>query len=226
MRTAPNHLIPMPMTVDPALTLAQWMSPAFPVGAFAFSHGLESAIDAGDVTDVDGLHHWLQALLVDGSGANDAIFLCHAYHASDADTLRDLTDLCCAFGASAGRVLETCEQGASFARTLRALSGIDLPDLPYPIAVGRAAALHGLPLDMTLRFFLQGFAANLVSAAIRRVPLGQTDGQKVLRDMLVLLETVAAQAPSQSLDELSAICFAADIAAMQHETLYSKTFRT
>lgn len=208
---------------DPALILAQWMSPAFPVGAFAFSHGLEAAIDDGRLTSPTEVEAWIKALLKDGSGQTDAVFLAHAYRGGD---VSDLADLCLGFCAAAGRVLETQEQGASFARTLRAMSDLDLPDLPYPLAVGRAAALQGLPLDMSLRFYLSGFTSNLISAAVRRVPLGQTDGQQMLSALHPVIEAVTARAMTLTLDDLAATCFAADIAAMQHETLYSKTFRT
>ncbi|MEP4197797.1 MAG: urease accessory protein UreF [Aliishimia sp.] len=214
------------MSTDPALILAQWMSPAFPVGAFAFSHGLEAVIEAGEVDTANALQEWLTALLQNGSAANDAVFVSHGYRAQTANDLKDLTDLCIGFCSSAGRVLETREQGASFARTLRKIDDHNLPDLPYPIAVGHAAALYGLPLPATLRFFLHGFVANLISAAVRRVPLGQTEGQRVLSALHPVIETTAESIQSKSLDDLTNTCFAADIAAMQHETLYSKTFRT
>ncbi len=211
------------MSTDPALILAQWMSPAFPVGAFAFSHGLEAAIEDGRLNSAAEVEDWLRALLEEGSGMTDAVFLAHAYRGAD---LPDLADLCLGFCAAAGRVLETQEQGASFTRTLREMQGLDLPDLPYPLAVGRAAALQGVPLALTLRFYLSGFTANLISAAVRRVPLGQTEGQAMLARLHEVIEAIAARAPDIALDDLSATCFAADIAAMQHETLYSKTFRT
>ena len=208
---------------DPALILAQWMSPAFPVGAFAFSHGLEAAIEDGRLSTAAEVEDWLRALLEKGSGQTDAVFLAEAYRGAD---LPDLANLCLGFCAAAGRVLETQEQGASFARTLREMHGLDLPDLPYPIAVGRAAALCAVPLELTLRFFLSGFTSNLISAAVRRIPLGQTEGQAMLARLHPAIEAVAARAPDLTLDDLSATCFAADIAAMQHEALYSKTFRT
>lgn len=211
------------MPTDPGLILAQWMSPAFPVGAFAFSHGLEAAIEDGRLSTAKEVAAWIEALLVDGSAQTDAVFLAHAYRGGD---LAALADLCLGFCAAAGRVLESTEQGASFARTLRHMSGLDLPDLPYPIAVGRAAALTGLPLDMSLRFYLHGFTSNLISAAVRRVPLGQTDGQQMLSALHPVIEAVSTRALTLTLDDLSATCFAADIAAMQHETLYSKTFRS
>ena len=214
------------MTTDPVLTLAQWFSPGFPVGAFAYSHGLEWAIEQGDITNAADLKTWLEALLDHGTGRNDAIFVATAYRTEDAGEIDALDALCLAFCAAQGRVTETRDQGAAFARTLRELGLDTLADHTYPVAVGLAAALSQLPLDMVLRFYLQAFAANLVSAAVRRVPLGQSDGQRVLAALQPTIENLARASLSLGPDDLHASTFAADIAAMQHETLHSKVFRT
>lgn len=216
----------IPMAADPALTLARWVSPGFPVGSFAYSHGLEWAIEAGDLASAAELQTWLEALLHHGTGRNDAIFIVSAYAAQEPVQLEALDALCLAFCAAQGRVTETREQGAAFARTLRAMGLEALAEHTYPVAVGRAAALKQLPLDLTLRFYLQAFAANLVSAAVRRVPLGQTDGQRVLAALQPGIEDLARESLTLGPDDLHASTFMADIAAMQHETLHSKVFRT
>lgn len=213
------------MTTDPALTLAQWFSPGFPVGAFAYSHGLEWAIEADAMTSATDLQIWLKALLEYGTGRNDAIFIVAAYSVTT-DELPALDGLCRAFCAAQGRITETVEQGAAFARTLRAMGTAEITDFTYPVAVGRAAALMSLPLDMTLRFYLQAFVANLVSAAVRRVPLGQSDGQRVLAALHPGIEALAAASLTRGTDELGSSTFMADIAAMRHETLHTKVFRT
>lgn len=214
------------MTTDPVLTLAQWFSPGFPVGAFAYSHGLEWAIEAGDLACAADLKAWLEALLQHGTGRNDAIFLVAGFAAQDAETLDALHELCLAFCSAQGRLTETREQGAAFARTLRAMGMAGLADHAYPVVVGHAAARRGLPLEMTLRFYLQAFAANLVSAAVRRLPLGQTDGQRVLAALQPGIETLARASLARTTDDLHGSAFMADIAAMRHETLHAKVFRT
>ncbi len=216
----------MPMTTDPVLTLAQWFSPGFPVGAFAYSHGLEWVIEQGDLASAADLEAWLEALLHHGTGRNDAIFLAAAWRAGDGAELDALHDLCRAFCTAQGRVTETLEQGAAFARTLRAMGAADLADYAYPVAVGRAAALKTLPLDLTLRFYLQAFAANLISAAVRRVPLGQSDGQRVLAALQPGIADLARASLTRTPDDLHASTFMADIAAMRHETLHARVFRT
>lgn len=215
------------MPTDPTtlLTLAQWLSPAFPVGGFSYSHGLEWAVDGGDVADVPGFQDWLSAVLKDGAGRNDAILLVAAYHA-EGDAVAPIDALARALAPSRERLTETAQQGAAFARTVSQIWPAALPDLTYPVAVGVAARAMGLPLAETLVFYLHGFASNLTSAAIRLIPLGQTDGQAVLAAVAPLCADIAAQAQRQTIDDLGASTFMADIASMKHETQYSRLFQS
>jgi urease accessory protein len=215
----------MIMSTDAVLTLAQWLSPGFPVGAYAYSHGLERVIDRGGMRDAGMLRLWLEDILVYGSGRADVILLAAAYQAEPDDlTMVDATAR--SFAASSERLTETCDQGAAFARTVDAIWATTLGTLTYPVALGRAARVRGLPLDLTARMYLHGFTANLISAAVRLVPLGQTEGQRLLSDLAPLIAKTAEEAITQPCDELASTCFAADIAAMHHETQYSKVFRT
>jgi len=215
------------MPTDPAslLTLAQWLSPAFPVGGFSYSHGLEWAVDVGDIRDADGFLDWLRAVLSDGAGRNDAILLVAGYHA-ETNALPEIDALARALAPSRERLIETSNQGAAFARTTRAIWPLSVPDLTYPVAVGAAARAMGLPLAEVLVFYLHGFASNLTSAAIRLIPLGQTDGQAVLAAVAPLCADIAAQAQIQTIDDLGASTFMADIASMKHETQYSRLFQS
>ncbi|WP_299624468.1 urease accessory protein UreF [uncultured Tateyamaria sp.] len=206
-----------------ALTLMQWLSPAFPVGAFAYSHGLEQAIADGAVKGADTLEAWLTALVTHGSGRADAILLAAAYRAEAPGTV-DATAR--AFAASAERLKETDLQGAAFCDAARAVWELDLDRLTYPVAVGAAARVMHIPLPDTLPLYLQAFAGNLVSVAQRALPLGQTDGQKVLAALTPHLTATATMAQSSTLDDLTSTSFAADIAAMRHETLQPRIFRT
>lgn len=206
-----------------ALTLMQWLSPAFPVGAFAYSHGLEQAVADGLVTDADSLRDWIAALLRDGSGWADAILLTVAYCADDP---KEVDAIARAFAASAERLKETDLQGAAFCDTARAVWDLPIAGLTYPVAVGAAARAMGIPLDETLPLYLHAFASNLVAAAQRLMKLGQTDGQKLLAALAADIETTAQNARLCTLDDLSANSFASDITAMRHETLTHRIFRT
>jgi len=205
--------------------LTQWLSPAFPVGAFSYSHGLEWAISVGEITDAGNLRDWLRDILEHGTGRNDAIFLAHAYRAS-AEALAEIAELAEAFNPAAERLLETSAQGAAFAKVVNAVWGDEMPPMPYPVAIGAAARAHGLPLPETTSLYLHAFLANLASAAVRFMPLGQSEGQAVVAALSTLIEPVVTEALAATLDDLGGSAFRADMAAMLHETLPTRIFRT
>lgn len=208
------------MSAADLLTLTQWLSPAFPVGAFAYSHGLEQAISDGDVRDAETLEAWLRLVLEQGSGAVDATLLCRALAGDEvADTAR-------ALAASRERLEETEKQGAAFVETANALYGEALPPMPLPVAVGVAARRLSLPPEQVAALYLHSFASNLVSAAVRFVPLGQSEGQQVLSRLHEVIESAAARAVETPLDQVGSAGFGADLAAMRHETLDVRIFKT
>jgi urease accessory protein len=215
----------MPTATDARLTLAQWLSPAYPTGGFAWSHGLETEVAEGRVTDQASFAAWLADVLEHGLGRTDAVLLAQAHRAT-AEELADLDAEARAFAPSAERLAETAEQGAAFARTTAAVWGLDLPPLTHPVAVGRAAALVGLPLSDTLALYLHAVAASLASAAQRLVPLGQTEAQAAVAQLAPLCARLAAEAAALTREDLSSAAWAADIAAMRHETLQPRLFRS
>jgi urease accessory protein len=217
------EMIPTPHLV----TLMQWLSPSYPVGGFSYSHGLEWAVEAGDVTDAAGFQAWLADVLEYGTGRNDAILLAAAYRAENEATLAHVDAIARALAPSSERLLETTAQGAAFVRTTADIWAMDIPALCYPVAVGRAAALIGVALEQVLPLYLHGFASNLTGAAMRLVPLGQTEGQRVLAAMTPLCDLLAQEAlAGAGLDDLGGCTVMADIAAMKHETQYTRLFRS
>ncbi|SFR46252.1 urease accessory protein [Yoonia tamlensis] len=211
------------MHIDHLLTLTQWLSPAYPVGAFAWSHGLERAVQRGDVSDSQSLQNWLSDVLTHGAGRSDAILLCVAHGAQD---VSEVADLAAVLAPSAERRMETMQQGAAFAATTRAVWGLDLPDMAYPVAVGRAAGLMGLPATQVAQVWLQCFASNLVQAAQRLMPLGQTEGQRILAALAPMCRDIGARAALSDLADIGSSGFAIDIASMQHETQSPRIFRS
>jgi urease accessory protein len=197
------------------LPLLIWLSPAFPVGAFAYSHGLEWAIEAGDIVDASSLQGWLVDLLEFGAPCSDAILFAAAFRAASAPdwpALIEINALAVALTASA----ERCR------RLDRAPDG----RIAYPVAVAAAASGHGLPLGASLEAFVLAQAANLISAALRLGPIGQTDGQKILAALLPRVRSSAHEAQTARLTDLGSCAFRSDIAAMRHETQYSRLFRS
>jgi urease accessory protein len=213
------------------LALFQYLSPGFPTGAFAYSHGLEWVIAAGGVEDAAGLEIWLADLIATGSGRIEAILLAAALR-PDADA-EALADWARALAGSGERLRETEETGAAFARAAAACGAGPARDLPLPVAVGLAAGRLGLPPALVVALHLQAFAANLAGAAVRLVPLGQSEGQAVLARlrptiMRVAAEAVAAVAAEEGLPlaALGTATFRAEMAAMHHETMEPRMFRT
>jgi urease accessory protein len=219
----------------PALyRLMAWLSPAFPTGAFSYSSGLEWAVQAGDVTDEDSLRAWLKVIMREGSGFCDAVFFTHAYRAAaqhDSAHLRETAELALAFASSKEKYLETTAQGRAFLDTVRAawpaeMFGQPDADIALPIAVARACAAHGIPEKPALACLLQAYTANLVSAGVRLIPLGQTQGQRLIAQLEPLVLATAERAASTSLDDTGSITLRADLASMRHETQYTRLFRS
>ena len=218
--------------------LLLWLSPAFPVGAFAYSHGIEWAYEAGDVTDAASLAAWLADLARFGAPHLDAALFAHAFRAAaaaDWPALDAVNELAVALAGSAERRLETTAQGAAFRLAARAawdcealarLSARDGEPLAYPVAVAAAAAGCGMALAHAAEAFVVGQFANLVSAATRLGIVGQTAGLKILVGILPELSTLAREAAGATLDDLGACALRSDIAAMRHETQYSRLFRS
>ena len=217
--------------------LLAWLSPAYPVGAFSYSSGLEWAVEAGDVHDAATLQDWLAVVIGQGGGFCDAVFLVHAHHAATAgdDTaLREAAELAAAFAPSKERHLETTAQGRAFVEATRAAwpcAALDRlvsvwDEIAYPVAVGVAAAGHGIAVAPSVAAYLQAIAANLVSAGVRLIPLGQTDGQRVMAALEGMVAVTAARALATPLDEVGSAAFRADLASMRHETQYTRLFRS
>jgi urease accessory protein len=248
MITIMRMIMPMPMHT-PTLTLTSmgevgtlplfvWLSPAFPVGAFAYSHGLEWAVEQGDVTDAQSAEAWIADCLEYGAGRNDAILLKCAFEAAlkkERAALREIAELAVALQPSEERRLEATGQGNAFIAAIKSAWWTDTldtlktawdGDVAYPIALGVAAAGHGLALRQTLDAFLLAFVSNIVSAVVRLGPIGQTDGQRIMASLLPRVKAIGAMAEDAMLADLGGAALRADIASMNHETQYTRLFRS
>ena len=221
---------------DPALyRLMTWLSPAYPVGAFSYSQGLEAAVSAGLIADAGSTCAWLEDLACSGSLWSDAVVFARAYDAAvrgNRDELADVTAFALAFQPTAELRFEAVEQGRAFlgvtrrAWTCVALDLLPEGDVPYPVAVATACAGHEIDRTAALGAFLHAAATNLVAAAIRLVPLGQTDGQRILAALETVLADAAVRAAEIRLDDLETACLMAEIQSMRHETQPVRLFRT
>jgi urease accessory protein len=215
-----------------------WLSPAYPVGAFSYSGGIEWAVETGDIKDAETLKRWLSVMIAEGGGFSDAVFFVYAHRAAcedDAVKLREVAELAAAFAPSKERHLETTAQGRAFIEATRA--AWDCPALErlaaawdgpvaYPVAVAVTAAGHGIAAEPALGAYLHAVAANLISAGVRLIPLGQTDGQRLLAAFEPIVAATSARALAIPLDQVGGAAFRADLAGMHHETQYTRLFRS
>ncbi len=236
MGTATTTIIMTMNMTDALFRLMTWLSPSYPVGGFSYSHGLEAAVEAGLVRDRASLTDWLAHILRHGSGLIDAVALAAAWRAADdLAALDELADLAGALKGSGELAMEAELQGAAFAKiTLAAWPSQTLERfverragraMPHAIVVGIACAAT-VPLEQAATAYLQGFTANLVSAAVRLVPLGQTDGQLALAALAPVVSEIAAQAQTATLDDIGTAAPMVDILSMIHETQYTRLFRS
>jgi urease accessory protein len=218
----------MTTTTDqrPLLHLLAWLSPGFPTGGFAYSHGLEWAVEAGDIRDADTLRDWLSDVVAHGSVRSDTILLRHAHrNASDPTALREIAALGLAATPSRERRDEALYQGRAFVLAVAPWAQVP-DDMPYAVAVGAAAAGTGVPEDDTAIAYVQAFVTNLISAAVRLVPLGQTAGLRVLAALEPAILATGEETKAASLDDPGGCAFRSDLAAMRHETQYTRLFRS
>ncbi len=209
-------------TSQQLLLLLNWMSPAFPIGAYAYSHGLEWAIDDEQVKTAADVERWISDVITHGSGWNDAVLFVQEFQN------QNVNDLALALCLSRERHLETTQLGAAF--QIAAAIFVDVKksegEIAYPVAAARACLAMNLNLQDALLAFLQGFSNSLISVAVRLVPIGQTAGLEIMRNLMGVVANTVARAQTATLDDLGSCTLLSDIAAMKHETQHSRIFRT
>ncbi len=219
------------LSTQALLRLMAWMSPAFPIGGFAYSGGLERAVHDRLVTAAPGLQGWLATILRHGSVWNDAVLLAEAWrqHESEAG-LAELSEFALALAGSAERHLETLSLGKAFVAAARAWPGAVfdcLPsDVPFPVAVGAVAAAHNVPLRDALAAYLHAALSQAVSAGIRLGACGQAEGVATLAALEHDILAAADRAAFATVDDIGTSCIQADIASLRHETQHSRLFRS
>ncbi|SHH95270.1 urease accessory protein UreF [Marivita hallyeonensis] len=213
---------PIPTRTDPILTLAQWLSPGFPVGAFAYSSGLEQAI-ADQLVTPTSLEDWLTDMLQDGTGYVDAILI---HVAATSDEVQHVDATARALCPSRERLLEVDALGSAFCQQLRANWGVQIDDVAYPVALGVGVRALSLPIETAVQMYLHAWVSTVVAASQRLMALGQTEAQRIVAALAPLCSDIARQTRESTLDDICSQSFAADIATMRHETLSPRIFRT
>lgn len=229
------------MNGDGLYRLMAWLSPAFPVGGFSYSHGIEAAVAAGLVCDRASLEAYVAAAVTHGAGRSDGMLFAAVWRSlteGDRDTFLWAAERAAAMRGTAELALECLSQGAAFLSTVRAswpaldlqvwqdvLADADCKPA-YPVAVAICAAASGVPLHTALLAYLQAFAASLITAGVKLVPLGQTDGQRVVASLESTIQEAADAAMACPLCDLGSAAPVIDLLSMRHETQYTRLFRS
>ena len=227
------------MARDPLYRLLAWLSPAYPIGAFSYSHGVETAVEEGLIKDRVSLVAWLDSVLRRGTGAVDGALFAAAWRAAGADdwpAFDAIAERAAAWRGTSEMALESRQQGGSFlsiTRTAWPQPALDKVherlegELALPVAVALAAAVHGIALEQALAGYLHAFTANLISAALRAVPLGQTDGQIALAALEAAVHDTSRTAVAvASLDDVGTATPLLDWCSLRHETQSTRLFRS
>ena len=201
--------------------LLSWFSPNFPIGSYNFSHGLEAAIDMNFVNDIVSLENWITYLISYGSGRNDSILLSNTYQG------KKINDLAFALCSSKERWVETKQLGNAFCKNINENWSFNIGNnLAYPVAVGKAGAFFKIPLEQLLITFIQSFVSNLVNVGIKHIPLGHSDGQKILIKLLPTIKELALNYKDYDIDDVGTSAFMSDLTSMYHETLKNRIYQT
>jgi urease accessory protein len=223
------------------LRLQSWLSPAFPTGSYSYSHTLEWAVETGYIKDRESLVDWLEADLCFGTGRNEAIFFCEAWCSArdnDSGKLFEIAELAAAFRGTSEFALESSQQGAACRATLRQvwpnrlldslsqlLSERKVPPV-FAVIAGVRTAKENIPISVALPAFLQSYVANLVTAGVRLIPLGQTDGQLAIAALEEAVLATSVRSRNATIADLGSAAFMVDLASMAHETQYTRLFRS
>ncbi len=226
MKKSPH--IPM----DPRLWLL--ISPALPVGGYSYSHGLEHAVAAGWVSNLADARGWITGLARDVLPRLDLPVLARVYRCAQDDDepgIRHWNAVLLASRESAELQREDSEMGEALKRLLTDLVGVDaIKSLPGKSAFATSFALAclnwGIDVADACAAYAWVWCENQVAAAIKLVPLGQTEGQKILLEMVMQVHELAELALAASDEDVGITCPALAIASAAHETQYSRQFRS
>jgi urease accessory protein len=201
--------------------LFSWFSPNFPIGSFNFSHGLEAAVEMKFIHDSFTLENWISNLITDGSGKTDVILLSNAYRG------KNINELALALCPSKERWIESIKLGKSFSKNIRDNWSYNIEDdLAFPVALGKAGSFFSIPLDQLLIIFLQSFASNLITFGIKHIPLGQSAGQKILINLIPVIQAQSMKYKNYDIKDIGSSAFISDLASMYHENLKNRIYQT
>ena len=213
------------------LKLLTWNNQAFPIGSYSFSSGLEYAVESNLITTGYELQSWLKNLLNFGSIQTDAILLVEAWKLMKKKKNRNLIELnnfAISLNQSYEKYIENYEQGKSFIKiTSDAWNHkFQSKNLTFPLAYASSAYQENIKLEDTLISYLHANLCNLLSAGIKLIPLGQTEGQRIQIKLNLYIEEEYKIILKKDMNDIGNCGWVNDIVSMQHENQFTRIFRT
>jgi urease accessory protein len=225
------------MNAQSLLSLLYLSSPALPVGAFAYSQGLETAIDKGWVTDENALTDWISGILTNGLALQDLpLFyrLYDAWQAEDSASVVHWNQWVFACRESAELVMEEEQMGKSIMRLLNSLGKTPTTEVcraltsecGFVAAFALAAVRFDVPAKEAAMGLCWSWMENQVTVSCKTIPLGQTKAQQVLMKLMPLLQDAIEQSLYIQDEDIGATLPGFAMASAFHETQYSRLFRS
>ena len=206
---------------DPLQILQIWFSSSFPIGSFAYSHGLEAIIDDNKIKNKDDVREYLEALLFYGSLRNDYIFLKSVYMG------KEINDLILASASSKERYIEMIDMGNSFRKIMKDSWELVLEEnTSFVYCISKAALHFNIKFDDLIKFYLQSYISNLINVCVKHIPMSQKDGQILNVNFIDQIQKFLDQSYQLTLKDIGTSFFIGDIFAIKHENLDSRIYLT
>ena len=206
---------------DPHQILQVWFSSSFPIGSYAYSHGLEALIDDKKIKNRDDVKEFLDALLFYGTLRNDYIFMKSIYNGEE------INELILASASSKERQIEMIDMGNSFRKIMKDSWELSLPENTSFIYCLAKAGLHfDIKFDDLIKFYLQSFISNLINVCVKHIPMSQKDGQSLNVIFINQIQEFLNQSDKLTLKDIGSTFFIGDIYAIKHENLDSRIYLT
>lgn len=213
--------IKMKIFKDPHQILQLWFSSSFPIGSYAYSHGLEALIDDKKIKNKEDVKEFLDALLFYGTLRNDYIFMKSIYKGEE------INELILASASSKERQIEMIDMGNSFRKIMKDSWELSLPKNKSFIYCLTRAGLHfNINFDDLIKFYLQSFITNLINVCVKHIPMSQKDGQMLNVNFIDKIQQFLTKSKDLTLKDIGSTFFVADIYSIKHENLDTRIYLT
>ncbi len=206
---------------DPLQILQIWFSSSFPVGSYAYSHGLEAIIDNKLINNKNDVEEFLNALLFNGTLRNEYIFIKSIYEG------KEINNLILSSASSKERQIEMVDMGNSFRKIMKQSWDFELAEnTAFTYCLTKAAIHFNIKFDYLIKFYLQSFISNLINVCVKHIPISQKDGQKLNVIFINQIQDFLQKSEKLNLEDIGSTFFIGDLFSIKHENLETRIYLT